>query len=50
MLVSVDLQKTGDDEVKPYLTGLDFLSDGRLVAVDIDNKKCIILNERLQRL
>ncbi|XP_052222642.1 uncharacterized protein LOC127838718 isoform X5 [Dreissena polymorpha] len=49
-LVSVDLPKTGDDERKPLLTGLDFLPDGRLVAVDNQNKTCIILNERLQRL
>ncbi|KAH3797625.1 hypothetical protein DPMN_151209 [Dreissena polymorpha] len=41
---------TGDNEMEPFLTGLDFLTDGRLVAVDNKNKKCIILNERLQRL
>ncbi|KAH3803485.1 hypothetical protein DPMN_131746 [Dreissena polymorpha] len=52
LLVSVDLPKTEDDEKNPYgyLTGLDFLPDGRLVAVDCWNKKCFILNERLQRL
>ncbi|KAH3803842.1 hypothetical protein DPMN_132110 [Dreissena polymorpha] len=50
LLVSVDLPKTGDDEKKPLLIGLDFLPDGRLVAVDNRNMKCIILNERLQRL
>ncbi|XP_052215153.1 uncharacterized protein LOC127833768 [Dreissena polymorpha] len=50
LLVSVDLHKTGDDEREPLLSGLDFLPDGRLVAVDNKNKKCIILNERLQRL
>ncbi|KAH3803795.1 hypothetical protein DPMN_132063 [Dreissena polymorpha] len=46
----MDLHKTGDDVKEPFLTGLDFLPDGRLVAVDNNNKKCIILNERLQRL
>ncbi|XP_052238937.1 uncharacterized protein LOC127850149 isoform X2 [Dreissena polymorpha] len=50
LLVSVDLPKTGDDKEKPLLSGLDFLPDGRLVAVDNMNMKCIILNERLQRL
>ncbi|XP_052218534.1 uncharacterized protein LOC127836144 isoform X4 [Dreissena polymorpha] len=50
LLVSVDLQKTGDDEKKPLLGGLDFLPDGRLVAVDNKNMICIILNEQLQRL
>ncbi|KAH3803834.1 hypothetical protein DPMN_132102 [Dreissena polymorpha] len=49
-LVSVDLPQTGDDEKKPLLSGLDFLPDGRLVAVDNLNKKCIILDDRLQRL
>ncbi|XP_052221773.1 uncharacterized protein LOC127838220 [Dreissena polymorpha] len=50
LLVSVDLTTTGDDEKEPLLNGLDFLPDGRLVAVDNQNMKCIILNERLQRL
>ncbi|KAH3803702.1 hypothetical protein DPMN_131969, partial [Dreissena polymorpha] len=50
LLVSVDLPKTGDDKEEPYLSGLDFLPDGRLVAVDNYNRKCIILNDRLQRL
>ncbi|KAH3805291.1 hypothetical protein DPMN_133589 [Dreissena polymorpha] len=50
LLVSVDLHKTGDDDGEPSMTGLDFLPDGRLVAVDNKNKKCIILDERLQRL
>ncbi|KAH3801516.1 hypothetical protein DPMN_155169 [Dreissena polymorpha] len=50
LLVSVDLPKTGDDKKEPLLSGLDFLPDGRLVAVDNNNMKCIILNEQLQRL
>ncbi|KAH3870647.1 hypothetical protein DPMN_033835, partial [Dreissena polymorpha] len=50
LVVSVDLPKTGDDKKEPLLTGLDFLPDGRLVAVDNMNDKCIIMNERLQRL
>ncbi|XP_052216131.1 uncharacterized protein LOC127834375 [Dreissena polymorpha] len=49
LLVSVDLPETPDDEEEPLLSGLDFLPDGRLVAVDNKNKKMIILNERLQR-
>ncbi|KAH3844318.1 uncharacterized protein LOC127872767 [Dreissena polymorpha] len=48
LIVSVDLPKTGDDEDYPFLTGLDFLPDGRLVAVDNTNCKCIIFNELLQ--
>ncbi|KAH3809539.1 uncharacterized protein LOC127833493 [Dreissena polymorpha] len=50
LLVSVDLQKTADDKEEGFLTGLVFLPNGRLVAVDNMNMKCIILNERLQRL
>ncbi|KAH3804932.1 uncharacterized protein LOC127834847 [Dreissena polymorpha] len=50
LLVSVDLPKTRDDKKEPVLSGLDFLPDGRLVAVDNKNWKCIIMNERLQRL
>ncbi|KAH3870605.1 hypothetical protein DPMN_033793 [Dreissena polymorpha] len=50
LLISVDLHKTGDDEREPHLTGLDFLPDGRLVAVDNSNMKCILPNKRLQRL
>ncbi|KAH3810580.1 hypothetical protein DPMN_138973 [Dreissena polymorpha] len=38
------------DRVLPFLSGLDFLLDGRLVAVDNYNIKCIIMNDRLQRL
>ncbi|KAH3797614.1 hypothetical protein DPMN_151198 [Dreissena polymorpha] len=33
LLVFMDLPKTGDDEMEPFLTGLDFLSDGRLMVV-----------------
>ncbi|KAH3870591.1 hypothetical protein DPMN_033779 [Dreissena polymorpha] len=50
LLVSVDLHKNGDDKEGLLLSGLDFLPDGRLVALDNKNKKCIILNELLQRL
>ncbi|KAH3815873.1 hypothetical protein DPMN_144407 [Dreissena polymorpha] len=39
---------TGDDWFVPLLTGLDFLPDGRLVAVDYKNLKCIMMNDRLQ--
>ncbi|KAH3809806.1 hypothetical protein DPMN_138240 [Dreissena polymorpha] len=49
LLVSVDLPKTGDDDKESLLTGLDFMPDGRLEAVDSINNKCIILNERLHR-
>ncbi|KAH3733488.1 uncharacterized protein LOC127850541 [Dreissena polymorpha] len=50
LLVSVDLPKTRDDKKEPFLTGLDFLPDGRLAAVDNKHEQLIILNERLQRL
>ncbi|KAH3805524.1 hypothetical protein DPMN_133828 [Dreissena polymorpha] len=50
LIVSLNLPKSEDNERKPFLTGLDFLSDGRLVAVDNQNMKCMILNEGLRRL
>ena len=34
----------------PYISSLDFLSDGRTVAIDTYNKKCLILGQNLQRL
>ncbi|KAH3807227.1 hypothetical protein DPMN_135562 [Dreissena polymorpha] len=47
-LVSVDLKQAEGDEVEPLITGLDFMPDGRLIAVDNHNMKCLIFNERLQ--
>ncbi|XP_060591086.1 uncharacterized protein LOC132746045 [Ruditapes philippinarum] len=46
---SIDLKKTGDDIDDPLYTGIDFLPDGRLVAVDNTNNKCIVYNEKLQK-
>ncbi|KAH3801463.1 hypothetical protein DPMN_155114 [Dreissena polymorpha] len=46
LLVSVDLHMSGDDTREPKISGLD----GRLVAVDNSNMKCIILNEKLHKL
>ncbi|KAH3812807.1 uncharacterized protein LOC127836643 [Dreissena polymorpha] len=48
LLVSVDIKQTGDDKDAPFLDGLDFLPDGRLVAVDSLNSKCIIMDDSLQ--
>jgi len=39
-LVTLDLVKTEGDEDWPFVTGMDFLPDGRLVAVDYYNSKC----------
>ncbi|XP_060588265.1 uncharacterized protein LOC132743732, partial [Ruditapes philippinarum] len=46
---SIDLKKTGDDTNEPHFTGIDFLSDGRLVAVDNENKVCLVYNEKLEK-
>ncbi|XP_060584047.1 uncharacterized protein LOC132740207 [Ruditapes philippinarum] len=46
---SIDLKKTGDDIDEPFYTGIDFLPDGRLVAVDNRNKKCLVYNEKLEK-
>ena len=47
---TLGLVKTGGDEWPPWVTGLDFLADGRIAAVDYMNKTCYILNADLQRL
>ncbi|XP_045202664.2 uncharacterized protein LOC123556126 [Mercenaria mercenaria] len=48
-IISIDLKQTGDDVEEPIYKGLDFLPDGRLVAVDYNNKKCLIYNEKLEK-
>ncbi|XP_053404879.1 zinc-binding protein A33-like [Mercenaria mercenaria] len=48
-ITSIDLKQTGDDVGEPLYSGLDFLPDGRLVAVDNKNKKCLIYNEKLKK-
>ncbi|XP_052812587.1 uncharacterized protein LOC128240117 [Mya arenaria] len=49
LLKTMELVKTGDDKVEPFVTGLDFLTDGRIVAVDNYNWKCFILSNTLKR-
>ncbi|XP_053389325.1 uncharacterized protein LOC128552316 [Mercenaria mercenaria] len=48
-ITCIDLKQTGDDVMEPFYTGLDFLPDGRLITVDNKNKKCLIYNEKLER-
>jgi len=47
---TVDLGKTAGDQELPYISGLTFLPDGRVVAVDHMNDKCIVLSATLVRL
>ncbi|WAR28225.1 hypothetical protein MAR_013929 [Mya arenaria] len=49
LLKTMELVKTGDDQREPFVTGLDFLPDGRIVAVDQFNCKCFILSDTLKR-
>jgi len=49
LVATLDLVKTEGDKMSPWVTGLDFLPDGRIAAVDCHNKKCFIMNARLQR-
>ncbi|XP_053404874.1 uncharacterized protein LOC128558730 [Mercenaria mercenaria] len=49
MITSIDLKQTGDDAKEPLYKGLDFLPDGRLIAVDNKNRKCLIYNEKLEK-
>ncbi|KAH3804520.1 hypothetical protein DPMN_132807 [Dreissena polymorpha] len=50
LLVSLNRPKSEDNKHETFLTGMDFLPDGRLVAVDNSNMKGIILNGGLRRL
>ena len=50
LVKTLDLVKTEGDKKEPWVTGLDFLADGRIAAVDFWNKTCFILNADLQRL
>ncbi|XP_053391457.1 uncharacterized protein LOC128554234 [Mercenaria mercenaria] len=40
--------KQNKHETEPFLSGLDFLPDGRLFTVDNYNKKCLIYNGKLE--
>ena len=48
-LMTLDPVKTEGDEDCPFVTGMAFLPDGRLVAVDDHNKKCIVFDDKLIR-
>jgi len=45
---TLDLVKTEGDEKEPLVSGLCFLSDGRIAAVDYYNETCFILSSDLQ--
>jgi hypothetical protein len=46
---SIDLKQKRSKEKEPLYAGIDFLPDGRLVAVDNKNEKCLVYNERLKK-
>jgi len=48
-LMTLKLVKTDGDQEWPFVTGMDFLPDGRLAAVDEINCKCFILDDKLRR-
>ncbi|XP_060593823.1 uncharacterized protein LOC132748268 [Ruditapes philippinarum] len=48
-VISIDLKQNEDEPNEPLYAGLDFLPDGRLVAVDSNNKKCLVYNENLEK-
>ncbi|XP_053404864.1 uncharacterized protein LOC128558722 [Mercenaria mercenaria] len=48
-VTSIDLKQTGNNVKEPLYSGLDFLPDGRLIAVDNKNKNCLIYNEKLKK-
>jgi hypothetical protein len=45
---SVDLKSSLENESEPLYTGLDFLPNGGLIAVDNANKKIVVMNEDLE--
>jgi len=48
LVTTLDLMKTYRG-AHPFVSGLAFLADGRIAAVDYNNKKCFIINADLQR-
>ena len=48
-VISVDVKRSEDDNKEPLYTGIDFLPDGRLVAVDNKNMKCLVYNEKFEK-
>jgi len=50
LLTTQDLVKTKGDVDFPCVCGLDFMPDGRIAAVDGNNKTCFIMDASLQRL
>ncbi|XP_060598011.1 uncharacterized protein LOC132751791 [Ruditapes philippinarum] len=46
---AIGLKKTEDDIDDPLYSGIDFLPDGRLMAVDNTNEKCLVYNEKLEK-
>lgn len=48
-ITSIDLKHINDETEEPLYTGLDFLSDCRLVTVDNRNEKCLVFNEKLEK-
>ncbi|XP_060565599.1 uncharacterized protein LOC132724685 [Ruditapes philippinarum] len=46
---SIDIKQEKDDVREPFYTGIDFLPDGRLVAVDNKIMKFLVYNEKLEK-
>lgn len=47
LVASLDVKKSIGDENDPFYTGLDFLECGRVIAVDNQNSKYVVLNQNL---
>jgi hypothetical protein len=50
LLASIDLKQGDGDVDQPFYTVLDFLPDGRLVSVDNFNRKCLVYDQKLEKL
>jgi hypothetical protein len=50
VLAETDIEKDNDDDSEPFYRGLGFLNDDRIVAVDHNNNKCILMDNKLNKL
>ncbi|XP_053389643.1 E3 ubiquitin-protein ligase Midline-1-like [Mercenaria mercenaria] len=48
LLAEVKIEQDTNEEYEPWYRGIGFLNDGRIVAVDNSNKKCVLMNENLE--
>ncbi|XP_053389642.1 E3 ubiquitin-protein ligase Midline-1-like [Mercenaria mercenaria] len=48
LLAEAKIEQDVGEECKPWYRGIGFLNDGKILAVDHSNKKCVLMNENLK--